>query len=108
MVIRRSWLHFSIPVELSCHAAACHRLELLCRDEDCEGVLRSMARMEQRFNHKFRYPYVFLNNGPFSSEFKSRSVQHIHVQSRSSCMLWDMHAALLQAKSTMPCHTEVC
>ena len=31
-----------------------------------------MARMEQRFNHKFRYPYVFLNNGPFSDEFKSR------------------------------------
>ena len=61
-------------------AAARHTFALLCRDEDCEGVLRSMARMEQRFNHKFRYPYVFLNNGPFSSEFKSRSVQHIHVQ----------------------------
>ena len=45
---------------------------VLARNHDCEGVLRSMARMEARFNHKFRYPYVFLNNGVFDEEFRTR------------------------------------
>ena len=45
---------------------------VLARDSDCEGVLRSMARMEQRFNAKFGYPYVFLNNNPFGAEFVNR------------------------------------
>ncbi|BDA47839.1 Glycolipid 2-alpha-mannosyltransferase 2 [Coccomyxa sp. Obi] len=46
---------------------------VLARDSDCEGVLRSMARMEQRFNAKFGYPYVFLNNDPFGAEFVNRT-----------------------------------
>lgn len=45
---------------------------VLARDSDCEGVLRSMARMEQRFNAKFGYPYVFLNNDPFGADFVNR------------------------------------
>ncbi len=46
---------------------------VLARDSDCDGVLRSMARMEARFNAKFRYTYVFLNNGPFGADFVNRS-----------------------------------
>ena len=45
---------------------------VLARGQDLAGVLRSMARMEARFNHKFRYPYVFLNNGPFDDDFRAR------------------------------------
>jgi hypothetical protein len=47
-------------------------LLILARDEDIEGVLGSMAELERRFNSKFGYPYVFLNNGEFSKSFKAR------------------------------------
>jgi hypothetical protein len=30
--------------------------------------------MDARFNGKYRYPYIFLNNEPFSAEFVSRRV----------------------------------
>lgn len=45
---------------------------VLARNQDCDDVLLSMARMEQRFNHKFNYPYVFLNNGEFHPDFQNR------------------------------------
>lgn len=34
------------------------------------GIVTSMKQMEDRFNKKFNYPYVFLNEAEFSSEFK--------------------------------------
>ncbi|KAG7092471.1 hypothetical protein E1B28_008823 [Marasmius oreades] len=45
---------------------------LLARNSDLNGVVTSMKQMEDRFNKKFRYPYVFLNEEPFSDEFKER------------------------------------
>jgi alpha 1,2-mannosyltransferase len=45
---------------------------VLARDSDCDGVLRSMEHMEARFNAKFGYPYVFLNNEPFGTDFVNR------------------------------------
>ena len=43
-------------------------------------MLRSMSRMDARFNGKYRYPYIFLNNDPFSAEFVNR-----HVLPRLAC-----------------------
>ena len=34
------------------------------------GIVTSMKQMEDRFNKKFNYPYIFLNEAEFSSEFK--------------------------------------
>ena len=45
---------------------------VLARNGDCDDVLLSLARMEQRFNRKFNYPYVFLNNEEFDSSFRNR------------------------------------
>ncbi|EIN07347.1 glycosyltransferase family 15 protein [Punctularia strigosozonata HHB-11173 SS5] len=45
---------------------------LLARNSDLNGVVPSMKQMEDRFNKKFNYPYVFLNDEPFSDEFKNR------------------------------------
>lgn len=45
---------------------------LLARNSDLNGVITSMKQMEDRFNKKFQYPYVFLNEEPFSDEFKNR------------------------------------
>ncbi|KAJ7604054.1 glycosyltransferase family 15 protein [Mycena polygramma] len=47
---------------------------MLARNGDLNGVVKSMSQFEDKFNHKFGYPYVFLNEEPFSDEFK-RSVQ---------------------------------
>lgn len=43
---------------------------LLARNSDLPGVVSSMKQMEDRFNKKFQYPYVFLNEEPFSDDFK--------------------------------------
>ncbi|KAJ8078792.1 hypothetical protein PM082_013075 [Marasmius tenuissimus] len=45
---------------------------LLARNSDLNGVASSMRQMEDRFNRKYGYPYVFLNEEPFSEEFKQR------------------------------------
>ncbi|KAF8508026.1 nucleotide-diphospho-sugar transferase [Hysterangium stoloniferum] len=44
---------------------------ILARNGDLYGVLSSMKQMEDRFNKIFQYPYVFLNEIPFSGDFKS-------------------------------------
>jgi alpha 1,2-mannosyltransferase len=43
---------------------------LIARNGDLDGVITSMKQMEDRFNHKFQYPYVFLNEVPFDERFK--------------------------------------
>ncbi|KAF7973010.1 hypothetical protein HWV62_16392 [Athelia sp. TMB] len=45
---------------------------LLARNSDLSGVLDSMRSMEDRFNKKFHYPWVFLNEVPFTAEFIQR------------------------------------
>jgi hypothetical protein len=43
---------------------------ILSRNSEMESVLGSLRQIEARFNWKFGYPYVFLNEEPFSDEFK--------------------------------------
>ncbi|THU91143.1 glycosyltransferase family 15 protein [Dendrothele bispora CBS 962.96] len=45
---------------------------MLARNSDLNGIVVSMKQMEDRFNKKFQYPYVFLNEQPFSDDFKNR------------------------------------
>jgi alpha 1,2-mannosyltransferase len=45
-------------------------LVVLARNGDLDGVMTSMKQMEDRFNKKFQYSWVFLNEEPFSDEFK--------------------------------------
>ncbi|KAI8998541.1 glycosyltransferase family 15 protein [Trametes punicea] len=44
----------------------------LARNGDLNGVVMSMKQVEDRFNKVYQYPYVFLNEEPFSDEFKER------------------------------------
>ncbi|KAH3671073.1 hypothetical protein OGAPHI_000784 [Ogataea philodendri] len=44
----------------------------LCRNEDLGGIVRSIQNLEDRFNRNFHYDWVFLNNEPFSDEFKDK------------------------------------
>ena len=43
---------------------------MLARNSDVNGAAKSIKQMEDRFNKRFRYPYVFLNEEPFSDQFK--------------------------------------
>jgi alpha 1,2-mannosyltransferase len=46
------------------------------RNGDLGGVVKSMSQLEAKFNRNFGYPYVFLNEEPFSTEFR-RSVKEL-------------------------------
>jgi alpha 1,2-mannosyltransferase len=43
---------------------------MLARNSDVDDAVRSVREMEDRFNAKYRYPWVFLNEEPFSDDFK--------------------------------------
>lgn len=42
----------------------------LVRNEELQGILQSMQQLEIHWNHKYRYPWIFFNEKPFSDEFK--------------------------------------
>lgn len=47
-------------------------LVMLARNTDLNGVISSVEQLEARFNRKFNYPWVFLNDVPFTTDFKRR------------------------------------
>ncbi|KAI9490735.1 nucleotide-diphospho-sugar transferase [Zychaea mexicana] len=42
---------------------------ILVRNSELDGIKSSIDQMEKTFNHKYNYPYVFLNDDDFSAEF---------------------------------------
>ncbi|KAI8908018.1 glycosyl transferase, partial [Gorgonomyces haynaldii] len=48
---------------------------VLCRNSDLVDIRSSMRELEARFNHKFQYPYVFLNNEPFTQDFMDGTLE---------------------------------
>ncbi|THH15416.1 hypothetical protein EW146_g5055 [Bondarzewia mesenterica] len=47
-------------------------LVMLARNSDIDGAVKSVREVEDKFNKKFGYPWVFLNEEPFSNEFQRR------------------------------------
>lgn len=45
---------------------------VLARNSEIDGVILSMRSLERRFNQWFNYPWIFLNDEPFTDEFKVR------------------------------------
>lgn len=43
---------------------------MLARNSDLDGAMRAVRAVEDRFNTRHGYPYVFLNDVEFSNEFK--------------------------------------
>ncbi|KAH3675918.1 hypothetical protein WICPIJ_009208 [Wickerhamomyces pijperi] len=43
---------------------------MLCRNWELESVLKSMRSLEDRFNRRYKYDWVFLNDVPFTEKFK--------------------------------------
>lgn len=44
---------------------------MLVRNSELEGALDSVRQLEDRFNRKHGYPYVFLNDVAFTENFKT-------------------------------------
>jgi len=45
----------------------------LVRNEELDQLLQSMRDLERTWNSKFNYPWTFLNDVPFTAEFKRRT-----------------------------------
>lgn len=43
---------------------------ILARNSELKGVVESIQSIEDRFNRRYNYPYVFLNDEEFTDEFK--------------------------------------
>ena len=43
---------------------------MLARNSDVDGAVNSVREVEDKFNRKYGYPWVFLNEEPFSDDFK--------------------------------------
>ncbi|ORX63638.1 glycosyl transferase [Linderina pennispora] len=46
-------------------------LVALVRNTDLLGMRQTIRQIEDRFNSRFNYPYIFLNDVPFTEEFKA-------------------------------------
>ncbi|GAA6034199.1 hypothetical protein JCM8097_003776 [Rhodosporidiobolus ruineniae] len=46
---------------------------VLVRERELAELLPSMKQLEDRFNHRFHYPWIFLNDGQFSDSFTRRT-----------------------------------
>ncbi|CAG8564213.1 268_t:CDS:2 [Paraglomus occultum] len=46
---------------------------VLTRNSDLTEILRTMKQFEGRWNRRYNYPYVFLNDGEFSQRFKDKT-----------------------------------
>lgn len=44
----------------------------LVRNEELSPMLESIEQVEEKFNRKFRYPWVFMNEKEFTTDFKKR------------------------------------
>jgi len=63
----RSHPNYTSPLDRKANAV----IVMLARNSDLPGIIVSMKQMEDRFNKKYKYPYVFLNEEPFSDQFKT-------------------------------------
>lgn len=59
-----------VPREPIEEGAANAVMLMLARNIELEGAVRSVKNLEEKFNHRYHYPWVFLNEEPFTEEFK--------------------------------------
>ncbi|KAG7900741.1 hypothetical protein KL905_002883 [Ogataea polymorpha] len=50
---------------------------VLVRNRELGPVVRTIKQIEAKFNQKFHYPYVFLNEEPFTERFKETIQKHV-------------------------------
>ena len=71
---------------------------ILARNSDLPGILDSIKQVEDRFNKKFHYPYVFLNEEEFSEDFK----KYVHATtpiSKNIVSWWHVSSEKMDVRS---------
>ncbi|OQO15313.1 hypothetical protein B0A48_00696 [Cryoendolithus antarcticus] len=54
----------------------------LVRNEEMKDLVQSMQDLERTWNHKFNYPWTFINDVPFTEEFKTEIRKHTKAECR--------------------------
>ena len=57
-------------------------LVMLVRNQELEGALETVASVERKFNRWFHYPIVFLNDEPWTDEFKTAMTAAVSGEAR--------------------------
>jgi alpha 1,2-mannosyltransferase len=55
---------------------------ILTRNNELDPLRRTIQQLEARFNHKFNYPYVFLNDEEFTQEFKELTTSLTNAETK--------------------------
>ncbi|CRG91305.1 mannosyltransferase [Talaromyces islandicus] len=71
---------FELPTSDLTTGRANATLISLVRNEELEGIIRSMRQLEMSWNRKYNYPWIFFNNVPFTEEFKKRTQAETKAQ----------------------------
>ena len=59
-----------VPDELIQEGTANAVMLMLARNSELEGAVSSVRQLEEKFNQRYHYPWVFLNEEPFTEEFR--------------------------------------
>lgn len=60
---------------------------ILARNSDLAGTAKSIREIEDRFNSRYRYPYVLLNDEPFDDKFRECVAPSAYLVRRSMCSI---------------------
>ncbi|KAI9136028.1 glycolipid 2-alpha-mannosyltransferase [Paraphysoderma sedebokerense] len=55
---------------------------ILTRNSELDSLLRTLKQFEEKFNSKYRYPYVFLNDQEFTETFKTKTSAVISAKAK--------------------------
>jgi hypothetical protein len=55
---------------------------VLLQNKDLHDMRKTMRMLESTFNHRYQYPYIFLNDAPFTEHFKT----HIQAMTQAPCL----------------------
>lgn len=77
---------------------------VLVRNMELYDILSSIKYVETRFNNKFTYPWVFLNDEPFTEEFKTKIREAISSEAEFDIIpkeQWSYPASIDQEKAAV-------
>jgi len=60
---------------------------VLVRNEELTALLSSMTQFEDRFNKKFQYPYVFLNDKKFTDDFVKQTSAMTNAETKYGILI---------------------
>ncbi|KAJ3392714.1 hypothetical protein HDU92_008217 [Lobulomyces angularis] len=73
-------------------------ITILCRNEDLEGIKRSLDSFDRNINENLNYPYIFINNVNFSETFKNGVQNHLLMLREKSLNIPIVEYSLIDEK----------